>query len=731
MKYLNAILLLLAWLALPLSGQETLTPAGGYRTSTVFPERSFPAFDLHGDLLYGDDGDTIRCMNLESGLEEKKFGRPEGYPDAYASFIRVAPDGKSLWAGFTVLGNGNDRIYSMDLENGAWMLRATLPGNFDLEWWNGKPLVSGLNSSDWTAPGSIFLADLSGLDQHRKIVEVGGYATGIAVDEQGNLYCGTSLAADPNALYRWDSASVAFHLADSAAVVLVPGDGIKLTDLPAGAGDCESDLAGNLVFTFNDVASEKVVARWNGIPGDGYHFDTLALASGAWDWLGIIKSQGDIRVAEAGNRIITTSPGRSLSEVHPDYRPLLVMPLPVISGLQAERDRSLALGGYFTDPDDPEAFTFEVAANSNPSVAGGVILGDTLVLDFNSPGQTNLLIRASNAGQTVAGKVVVGVQPALSGDYLVAGFEEVSLDTGGIWNGADGSGGFISGPAHFHNEYNQDWFSWSGWACSNMQDQVTPGFMNQYSAITGNGFTMASGEPAPPERDPYAVAYVYGNPLVDFTDSMAHTVAGLFITNSTYAALSMEYGDAYSKRFGGEGGHDPDFFRVDVWGYANGAATGPVAYYLADYRFEDDTRDYLIKTWQWLDLSSLGEVDSLTFDLVSSDTGDWGINTPAFFCVDNLVVVPARVTTAGPSGAGDPDEGLMVYPNPGNGRFRIGKDLRGPLEVKVYAMNGMLLYVNDQLEPGEVVDLGNPAPGSYLVRITTGLEATSTMIQIR
>ena len=96
----------------------------------------------------------------------------------------------------------------------------------------------------------------------------------------------------------------------------------------------------------------------------------------------------------------------------------------------------------------------------------------------------------------------------------------------------------------------------------------------------------------------------------------------------------------FAKAFGGADGSDPDYFKLLVWGMAKGEATDSVEFYLADYRFDNAAEDYIIKTWQWVDLGSLGKVDSLMFGLESSDNGDWGMNTPAYFCLDNLMVHP-------------------------------------------------------------------------------------------
>jgi len=723
MKNLNSTLIGLVILLSAVSGQDYLIPSEGYKATIVFPDYiTLGAFDLHVPLLYANDGDTIHCLNLETGLEERKFGRPAGYDGAYASFITVAPDGKTIWAGYTVFGNSDDRIYRIDVESGEWKLQATLPGNFDLEFWNDSLLVSGLNSTDWTAPSSIFLLDTSGSDQHRKIVEAGGYAAGITVDGTGNLYYGTSYAVDLNAIYRWDSTDIAYILGTPGTNPLIKEDGEKLTDLPSGANDCEVDAFGNLIFTFNDFTSSKVLAQWNGTNGDGQNFDTLSVAPEAGDWLGMVKSQGNINTPSTGNRLFTNSPGRSLTDVHLDYLPILTIPLPVFSGLETENDASIDLSTYFTDPDDPDDFSFEVVVNTEPSVASVSISEEKFVVNFLLAGQTNVVIKASNADKEKSEKVVVGVQPVIMGEYLVSDFEELTIDPDSFWNGADGSGGFTSGEAYFYNDYNADWFSWSGWAYSNVSDNTTPGFLNQYSAIPGNGFDEGTSE-----GSHYGVGYVFGSPVVSFKDSSAHEVAGIFITNSTYSTLSMEHGDLFSKKFGGEDGNDPDYFKLMIWGDANGASTDSIEFYLSDYRFEDNTRDYLIKTWQWVDLGSLGRVDSLMFALESTDVGKWGMNTPAFFCIDNLYVIPNEDPVGVSAITDATDFEISVYPNPNRGRFIIGTSAEDAVEVKIFNLTGSVIFENRNHSPGTVIDISHHPAGSYIIRVTDDRKAVSKM----
>lgn len=251
--------------------------------------------------------------------------------------------------------------------------------------------------------------------------------------------------------------------------------------------------------------------------------------------------------------------------------------------------------------------------------------------------------------------------------FRISRFDHLPLAGSGYWNGSNGSGGFSSGNAFFPNNYYAAWGSWNGWAYSNMRDVTTPGWANQYSAITAGGMSAH-----PQATDIFALAYVpidfsSGNystiPVqVQFANDSLHVVNGLYVTNSTTAALSMRHGDSYAKKFGGPTGNDPDYFLLKAFGLrADNSLTQPLTMYLADYRFDDNRLDYIVNDWRWFDLSSLGPVKGLRFDLVSSDVGAYGMNTPAYFCIDNLSLsrplLPTGINTQRRSTA-------SVWPNP-------------------------------------------------------------------
>ncbi len=197
---------------------------------------------------------------------------------------------------------------------------------------------------------------------------------------------------------------------------------------------------------------------------------------------------------------------------------------------------------------------------------------------------------------------------------------------------------FSSGPATFNNQIT-DWggsTSWKGWAYSNMVDNTDAGFENQYSAFAGQAHSGAN----------FGVAYNYspGDAAISFTGPVA--AQGFYVTNTTYTALSMLNGDGFAKKFGGGQGNDADWLKLSISGWSGTTETGSVDYYLADYRFNDNALDYIVNSWQWVDLSSLGAVTGLTFAITSSDVGQFGMNTPAYFAIDDLTVTAVPLPAA-------------------------------------------------------------------------------------
>jgi hypothetical protein len=310
----------------------------------------------------------------------------------------------------------------------------------------------------------------------------------------------------------------------------------------------------------------------------------------------------------------------------------------------------------------------------------------------------------------------IALSVALSGNLfsqnVISTMEEVVLATDTFDDGAGGSTGFTSGNAFFPTVYNTSWFFWeSGWALSDMTDSVTSGYGNLYSAKTAKGYNSSNN---------YAIGAQ--NSVLRLTGmSLGDSVQGFYVTNTTYAYNSMRDGDAFAKKFGGPSGNDPDWFRLTVKKYYQGIlSTDSVYFYLADFRFTNNANDYILNSWQYVNCHALGMADSLLFTLSSSDTGSFGMNTPAFYAIDNFTT---RASITGIASAAI-KTGVAVFPNPAKGNLCISLSdfiLNEQTVISVYDVAGRKISATQQgAAPLMSVDVSALSPGNYFVQIVSG-----------
>lgn len=153
----------------------------------------------------------------------------------------------------------------------------------------------------------------------------------------------------------------------------------------------------------------------------------------------------------------------------------------------------------------------------------------------------------------------------------------------------------------------------SAWVVTNETSTTFSDYNDAYRSASGGAF----------EGDNYAVWNLnyYGADTLTFD---AQVVDGFFINNNTYAVSSMCNGDGFAKKFG-----EDDWFKLTITGLKNKTAVGTVDFYLAnDGKY--------VNEWTYVDLSELGEIEAITFGLTSTDNGDYGMNTPTYFCMDNF-----------------------------------------------------------------------------------------------
>ncbi len=388
-----------------------------------------------------------------------------------------------------------------------------------------------------------------------------------------------------------------------------------------------------------------------------------------------------------------------------DSPPECIFPIPDLEASINDPNAIIDLRNHFSDPDEPNSsLTYEAAMFSETDIADLIIANEKLEIQYKTHGQASIILTASNNGLSVSDTFIIGVRPVISGAYSIAGFEEISLEPESAWNGSDLSGQFISGQATFINSYNADWMSWSGWACSDYTDNVTPGYMNQYSAFSPVRLDSVNGKN-------YGVSYAGYTSEIILSDSISRPVKGFFVTNATYSALSMLNGDPYAKKFGGDEGTDEDWFKLTVGGISSAGDTTKVDFMLADYRFEDNNMDYVISTWQWVDLTPLGDVYKLIFNLHSTDIGDFGMNTPAYFCMDNLFLSELSGTTIY-----SPDQ-VRVYPNPASEYIYIHSGSKSIEDIRIIDASGRICIARKFLEEGTPLETSSLRPGIYILNM--------------
>lgn len=243
---------------------------------------------------------------------------------------------------------------------------------------------------------------------------------------------------------------------------------------------------------------------------------------------------------------------------------------------------------------------------------------------------------------------------AVTGEAVTATFENLYLASESFWSGPDTkgqavpgmyggedvNGSFVSGSYQFSNSCNTKLASWSGFAYSNRTatnfNTITP---DQYNSIVGSGYDNSEN---------FAVAFNGGEIKVLNAPLTGDSIRGCYITNSAWTAntiLNAKESD-YAHKFA-----KGDWMKITFTGHRADGTKATVDYYLADYRAAKEADYYCLDTWQWVDLRSLGKVTSITYSLSGSDSGQYGLNIPAYFCLDNFngnrVVGEAAMQAAG------------------------------------------------------------------------------------
>lgn len=255
----------------------------------------------------------------------------------------------------------------------------------------------------------------------------------------------------------------------------------------------------------------------------------------------------------------------------------------------------------------------------------------------------------------------------------VADFEDLTLNPNSSWYGSADAEYFESSFLTLYNDYTEMYDSWQGFAYTNTTDAETFSYTN-LSSVAGGGHNSEN----------YVLGFIGMDWMTDYSPipvSIKINTAecgnmenrGAYFCLSTYTSKYIDNGDMYATNH--------YYYKLGVSAYSNSQLIVSREIVMADFT---DANSYKMDSWEFVDLSWIENADSVTFTAISNDAGEWGINTPAYFCIDDF-------------GAENPLTAVKNITNINldayfdvNGELIINSDVK-MLNVNVYDVAGRLL----------------------------------------
>ncbi len=269
------------------------------------------------------------------------------------------------------------------------------------------------------------------------------------------------------------------------------------------------------------------------------------------------------------------------------------------------------------------------------------------------------------------------------------------------------------------NYYDTSWGGiWGGYAISNTTDITTQSVANQYSSVTGNGAGGSTN---------YAIYTSSGTMSAEGSGTI---ITEFKFTNTAWAKLVMENGNQFSKVFGSpnnangqpDGTNGEDFFVLWIIASNDQGDLDSVDFYLADYRFADSTQDYIVDSWNTMNLATEFSfpVTEVNFKFISSDQSFGFNNTPEYIAIDDIKTVgSASIAT---------NELLDVemYPNPATDVVKVNAP-EG--QITVVDMQGNVLLTQDHNGQSSI-DVSIFATGVYVIRWNNASDSYTNRILV-
>ena len=214
---------------------------------------------------------------------------------------------------------------------------------------------------------------------------------------------------------------------------------------------------------------------------------------------------------------------------------------------------------------------------------------------------------------------------------VTIGFESATLNAQGVWFGDETGTPFDNWGAtaysclysengvKFPVNYTPSWGSWSGFAISNRTETTYKTLMpDQFNNITGKAKSGKN----------FCVVQTYGE-SIEFESAV--TVKGFWYTNNAWTVDAILNGDGMTPgKFGAD-----DWFKCIL--YPTPAEGVGGARYELDLAKDGD----YVKEWLYCDLSNVDafkNIKSISFGFEGTKKNDYGVTTPAYVCIDDIVI---------------------------------------------------------------------------------------------
>lgn len=179
-----------------------------------------------------------------------------------------------------------------------------------------------------------------------------------------------------------------------------------------------------------------------------------------------------------------------------------------------------------------------------------------------------------------------------------------------------------------------------------MTDYGQPGSTGSWTTnfggcMAGGGAVITEGGVVADPAEPYFVCYasIPWDPempiaaQVMFVDMQGNTEfepVGVYVSNHPWPYYGCEHGDGFGRAF-----EEGDHFDLIAHGVTADKSEKTVELRLVEF-VNGQLR--AVNDWTFFDLSGLGKVESVYFTMNSTDVGDYGMNTAAYFCMDKFQV---------------------------------------------------------------------------------------------